>query len=267
MGARDRSGPVKFLRLQADRNCADGAPDAFDGEAASQPLGAQHCFAIEMGLDDAFAASQNGPPVAFGLTWPSAVALDCDPNTVGLSDQIVTGCQPIHAPNSFTTNPLCPAPNNLYTLPNPGLPFDLDWPPIRCVLARTTASGNVATAGFNTRMFQDSTSPLCPADAPGFVAGGNWATENNADDTWVYPNLNTNDPRVVLIPTLTSMGLGNGNETVPIDSIVRFYVSGWGRIAGNGSLTMEDPCPGNTPPSDLTVLTSGAFVFWGHLIP
>ena len=83
------------------------------------------------------------------------------------------------------------------------------------------------------------------------------------------------DPRYVLMfMTPYNSFTGNGNEIYPISLIGAFYITGYGRILGNGNLINEDPCAdgagqaigaGNTPPPDLETGTSGA-VAWGHFV-
>jgi hypothetical protein len=66
---------------------------------------------------------------------------------------------------------------------------------------------------------------------------------------------------------------GSGNEIYPVTLVGAFYITGYGRILGNGTLINEDPCStgssvlggGNTPPPDLETGTSGA-VAWGHFV-
>ena len=65
-----------------------------------------------------------------------------------------------------------------------------------------------------------------------------------------------------------------GNDNYPITAIGGFYITGYGRVGGNGNLTIDDPCSqgaglavgaGNTPPPDLDTSTSGA-IAWGHFV-
>ena len=91
-----------------------------------------------------------------------------------------------------------------------------------------------------------------------------------------HPNrLRIDDPRFVLlfISPYNSFTM-QGNDNYPITAIGGFYITGYGRIDGNGSLTNDDPCSqgagqavgaGNTPPPDLDTSTSGA-VAWGHFV-
>ena len=88
--------------------------------------------------------------------------------------------------------------------------------------------------------------------------------------------LKKEDPRYVpLFMTPYNSFTGSGNELHPIVLIGSFYITGYGRILGNGTLINEDPCTdgntsgvvgaGNLPPSDLDTSTAGA-VIWGHFI-
>ena len=54
----------------------------------------------------------------------------------------MNGCPPLYGPHSFNYDPLCPPANSLFTTPNPGTPWNVDWPPIRCIKTRPTGQGN-----------------------------------------------------------------------------------------------------------------------------
>jgi hypothetical protein len=61
---------------------------------------------------------------------------------------------------------------------------------------------------------------------------------------------------------------GNGQNTYPIAGFVEVYVTGFGRISGNGSISIDDPCPGNAPPTDLDLSggNSSGYTMWGHFL-
>ena len=205
MGDDDTSGPIKFLRLSADRGCNgnpdgsnNGLPNFVDGEAASQPFGQAHCFVVEMGLAGTVSRTQDEPPIAFNLANSSQSALlDCDPVINNIKDEIVQGCKPSYARNDFTHDPPCPpGVVNWTRMQSPPPPFDAEWPPYTCALTQTTgapAPGQLV-AGFNERIFGDPTNPACPteniswtgppAKAP-FTAGRNyWHDANNVIDEY-----------------------------------------------------------------------------------
>ena len=70
MGNDDRSGPIKWLRLDTRTDNCDGGrcPRFADTQAASLPIGASHCFYVEMGLKGGLAQDQDEPPIAFNIT-------------------------------------------------------------------------------------------------------------------------------------------------------------------------------------------------------
>lgn len=212
------------------------------------------------------ATSQSEQPTAFSTSIPNAAVLDCDPNLPNLGAEVVDGCGLAYAPNSMQSDPVCPGTAGFFSLPKPP-PFD-DWPPFTCVLTQTTAATNQLVQGFNLRTFGVATNPTCPAEQAGFVSGRNyWSDANNADDTWAFPNLYIGDPRIARLTVLPSAAFsGTGNETHPIEAIVRLYITGWGIVLGNGSVVVEDPCEGANPPSGFPPVASG-FYFWGHVIP
>jgi hypothetical protein len=305
MGDDDTSGPIKFLRLSADRGCdgnpdlsGNGLPNYIDGEAASQPFGQAHCFVVEMGLAGSVAITQDEPPIAFNLAGTSQSALlDCDPDISNIKDEIVEGCKPFYAKNDFTRDPPCPSGVTSWSgMQSPAPPFDAEWPPYTCALTQTTgapAPGQLI-AGFNERVFGDPSNPTCPtentlwtgppAKAP-FTQGRNyWHDANNQIDEYTFarPPLSNRlgmggyDPRIInlFMTTYDSFG-GSGNEIFPIVVFGTFYVTGWGRVTGGG-LTIDDPCTdgnngnlfdgtGNEPPPDLKTSIPGTYV-WGHLI-
>jgi len=162
--------------------------------------------------------------------------------------------------------------------------------------------------GFNLRLFGVSNNPVCPAD-PGpaippdlegpFEDGRNyWHNDNNDNDNYTYADdgvpygVADTDPtdnlsnrlepaeedhrKVNLFFSPYDSFTGNGNETFPVIAFGTFYITGYGRVLGNGMLQIEDPCTdgndgnlyngnGNEPPPDLDTSTSGA-VLWGHFI-
>jgi hypothetical protein len=319
MGNLDRSGPVKFLHLY-NVSCADGSTVAgagLTGQAASVQ-GGQRCFRLDMGLQGALARDQDEYPIQLniGATSQSSV-VDCDPNISNLKDEIAQGCQwPNYAKHDFATTPYCPAvsgANQFFSVPQPA-PWQ-NWGanngagPFTCVLTQASATPNQVVQGLNDRFFGVTNNPSCPADNAEFVKGRNyWHDYNNeyvADpdgsgsegpqaDYWTFAtarvgrpvlphdnHLRNDDPRLVLLfITPYNSFTGNGNETYPISLIGGFYITGYGRILGNGTLINEDPCSngaagggtsptspyaGNTPPPDIDTSTAGA-VAWGHFI-
>lgn len=297
MGNDDRSGPIKFLRLYADQNC-NNTLDYVDNQAGSLPLGASHCFYVEMGLKGGLALDQDEPPIAFNLTGSSQSALvDCDENYNNLRDEIENACQsPTYTVNRFNTTPLCPGQfgNAFFQVPK-AAPFD-DWAPFDCVLTQTTASATPGQMiqGFNLRFFGQQTNPPCPtentswtppAPAPWTKGRNYWHDVNNVIDEYTFAQdtpaparsnrLRDDDPRMInlFMTSYNSFG-GSGNQNFPIVNFGTFYVTGYGTVAGGG-LTIQDPCTsgnsdpsqgaGSKPPPDLDTSSNGVYV-WGHFI-
>lgn len=274
---------VRWLRLTADRTC-DGTPDFIDNEAASQPTGGNRCFFMDMGVKGGVALDQDEPAVLFddGTGTSQVGAVHCDPSISQgqiLEDGIIQGCKPWYAPNRFDTVPLCPKQNEIFNTPNPGPPWQ-DWPPLRCIKTRPTGQGGQMDKGFNQRFFGVKNNPSCPTDsAAGPVKGRNyWDKDTNLYKGASYAdngppatgnNLRDSDPRLVTIFLAPSNAFtGTGQDTYPVTGFIGVYITGYGRVSGNGSLTIDDPCPGSTPPPDLDLSggSSGGYVVWGHVI-
>lgn len=300
MGDDDRSGPIKFLRLNADTGCNDrGLPDAQDTTAASHPFGETRCYWMEMGLKGAIAQDQDEPPIVFNLKASQSAALDCDPNLSNLKGEVVGGCSPLYRVNDFSRTPPCPnvtnwgGPSGGSGMLNPGAPYDTEWPPHTCVITQT-GNPRQLLDGFAERFFGPSSPrPSCPSEgsrpAPEFVKGRNyWHDANNLNDMDRFTfaekvpvnvhgnNLRDDDPRMIeLFMTAYNSFTGKGNEIFPIVSFGTFYVTGYGTGQPGGGIDVEDPCDGgnsnaspgagNKPPPDIVTESGGAYV-WGHFI-
>ena len=309
MGNVNRSGPVKFLHL-LNVDCTNGALLLGLGETgeAASVQGGRRCFKVEMGMQGALAREQDEEPIVLNIgdTSQSAV-VDCDPSISNIKDEILLGCGgddgfPTYKKHDFAVTPYCPnvsGQNQFFSLPKPS-PWD-GWAPFTCVLTQTSASANQITQGFNERFFGVSNNPSCPADNAQFVPGRNyWHDLNNQfvgdpdgagpeppqADYWTFTRtsrgqdnrLRNDDPRFVLLfITPYNSFTGQGNETYPITAVGGFYITGYGRLNGNGGWqggAPDDPCTtgngqsigaGNTPPSDLDYSNNGA-VAWGHFV-
>ena len=281
MGDPITSGAIKWLRLsQGDLSggtCTATLPA--DPRAASATNG-MHCFYMEMGLQGGLSNDQDEPPIAFNVSDTSQhQLLDCDPNIPQgqIADAVRLGCGPFYASNRFDTNPLCPDQSNLFNLPNPGAPWD-DWPPMRCMKTRPTASGNQLKDGFMDRFFGVGNT-TCPSDSStGYVKGRNyWHRDNNLYDAYTYAwdgdlnaalakgnTLKADDPRLVnlFLGTYDSFN-SSGQGSYPIAGFASFYITGFGRTNGSGFQGgFSDPCTsgndgdlyngnGSEPPPDL----------------
>jgi hypothetical protein len=305
MGHLERTGPIKWLRVTVDKDCDNLTltdriigHDLISGEdAASQPIGQQRCFAVDLGMSGGLAHDQDEPPIAFNLGDNSSqrAYVDCDPDINNLKSEVLMGCQwPPYAANKFDTTPYCPGHSGFFDEANPPM---AGWPPYRCVLTQTGNSSQVIQ-GFNERIFNKSNNPNCPNDnALAYVKGRNyWHRHNNDYDAETFawdgtgsggpgdPNgapkgntLRSDDPRLVtLFFTTYDSFTSTGNEVYPIVGFGNFYVTGYGEtISGhwkNGA--PEDPCDdgngvsvgaGNTPPPDIDMSRNTRWV-WGHFV-
>jgi hypothetical protein len=293
------SSSIRWLRLTTARGCTGSI--YVDNEAASQPNTGDSCFFVEMGLKGGLALDVDEEPFVFndGSGESQTGAVDCDPAFSGQGSDIrlatESGCSPFYArhPFDWTTPSPCPDQNSLFSVPTwpPGGDPDTPWPPLRCIKTRTTGNPSQFETGLDDRFFKwfdSSPNPGCPPDAAGFVKGRNyWDVSNNplnaanldpalrygykddgppARDTNFHPN----DPRVVTIFLTTSDAYtSSGQETFEIAGFVQVYISGYGKLNGSGNLTVDDPCPGSTPPPVSEYDCSGSdcgYIVWGHFI-
>lgn len=282
------SGSVLWLRLTTDQNC-DGGSLYIDNDAASQPTGGNRCFFVDVGLKGGIAKDANEQPVLFndGIGASQMGTLDCDPNLPQgqeLIEGIKQGCNVWYARHPFDWNPLCPSANDLfsgYPTGNPGPPWDDGrWPPLRCIKTRPTSSANQMRRGFRGRFFGNENQSTCPATAPGYVKGRNYWDKDTPNGYTGSPplgykegshdtNFAPNDPRIVTIfLTTPETFTGSGQNSYPTTGFIEVYVTGFGPILGNGQVGIDDPCPGNAPPSDLDLSggSSGGYAVWGHII-
>ena len=285
------SSSVQWLRVQADQEC-DNVVNQIDVDANSQRSNNCKGFIVEMGLKGGLAQTAHEQPILFndGIGSSQMGGLDCDPTIQQgqeMIDGIKNGCNYWYDKHPFDWNPLCPSANDLFMTPNPGAPWnDGRWPPLRCIKTRPTGSSNQMERGFKGRFFDNENANSCPGGAsggPGYIKGRNYwdlhttngyvpapGTEplgykDGAHDTRFQPG----DPRIVtLFLTTTEAFTGSGQNTYPITGFVEIYVTGFGRIQGNGNLSVDDPCPGNTPPTDLDLAggNAGGYAVWGHMI-
>ena len=295
MGDPLTSGAILWLRLSQGNLVGGTCAPTFPADPrAASATSTMHCFYMEMGMRGGLSKDQDEPPIAFNISDTSQhQLLDCDPNIPSgqIADAVRLGCSPFYAPNRFDTNPLCPDQNSIFNLPNPGAPWD-DWPPLRCMKTRPTASGNQLKDGFLDRFFGVGNT-TCPADsATGYVKGRNyWHRDNNLYDGTTYAwdgdgnvalakgnTLKADDPRLVNLflgpyDSFTSSGQG----AYPIAGFASFYITGFGRTNGGGFQNgFSDPCTsgndgnlfngnGSEPPPDLDY-SGNTFYIWGHFV-
>ena len=182
------SSSVQWLRVSTDTGpTCDNIVNQIDTSANSQRNNdaGTNCkgFIVEMGLKGGVAASANEQPTLFndGIGASQMGGLDCDP-TIQQGQELVegikNGCNYNYEKHPFDWNPLCPAANNLFTLPNPGAPWnDGRWPPLRCIKTRPTSSSNQMEQGFKGRFFGNENATSCPgglAGGPAYIKGRNY---------------------------------------------------------------------------------------------
>ena len=148
------------------------------GMEGSQPLGAINCFVLEMGLKGGIATNVNDPGFLFndGVGSSQLGYLDCtESGPQNIVWELMNGCPSLYGTHSFNYTPLCPSANNLFALPNPGAPWNVDWRPIRCVKTRPTSQGSDLVKGLNGRFFfptDPNPSPQPPNTCPPQVGTG-----------------------------------------------------------------------------------------------
>jgi len=296
---------VQWLRVTQDSDC-DGGANLIDDDAASALRDGCAGFEMEMALKGGIPTDADEAPLIFtdGIASSKTGILHCDPyvsNGQSPIDSIANGC-PFYASHSFdpvkfATSGLCPDKNVVL---NPALtppqllpsPWD-DWPPLQCVLTRSTSANQQMQTGLEQRMFGGAST--CPAEKPdgSFTAGRNyWKASNtinplnfaNPDPDQVYgyqdngpPARGTNfsdaDPRLVTIFLVPTWAITNDGveKTYPVAGFVQVYITGWGDLQNGGALRNGtlDPCPGNTPPPVFERDCQGSdcgFIAWGHVL-
>lgn len=283
------SGPIKFMKVTVDDDIGplgcEGIPDMDDPIAASQPIGQERCYLVEMGLRGGIAQDQDEPPVAFNLSSTSQSALiDCDPDYPNLRTEIELGCRPFFRYNDFSLDPPCPDVSGVNQFFNsPPAPFDALWPPYTCVLTQTgSAPPGQIIMGIKARLGLGTT---CPSETNGeFEFGRNYWHDANNPSGAAYTfaemiptpvhgsNLRDDDPRLINLFMTSYDSFGSaGNETYPIVAFGTFYITGFDGPGGN----QHDPCTdgnshpspgaGSKPPPDLS-MDSGSAYIWGHFI-
>ncbi len=117
----------------------------------------------------------------------------------------------------------------------------------------------------------------------GYVKGRNYwdkdtnnATSNGWGDPFGYKErahvrfhaLQPDDPRIVTIFFApTEAFAGSGQNTYPIVGFVQVYVTGFGRMNGNGTPISTIPARATAAPADLDLQGhSSGYAVWGHLI-
>jgi hypothetical protein len=301
-GTPDINGPIRWIQLTADSGC--GAAPVTEGRAASQTMGGSDCFYIKMGLKGSIAQDQSEPPFGFNTKGSQSGSVDCDEALNQWKDETEQGCSPFYIGNDFSGDPPCPWPDGTQRnwsqfagLQGATSSPTSAWPAYNCLRSDGPPAAGQVDNGLKGRMFtppaqkllldfsigeQTGSNPSdCPADsATNFVPGRNyWSDSNNLSGgkyafakLGVHPNnLQQNkDPRLVvlfMVPYNSFGGTGSG-EVYPIVTFGAFYITGWGTVNGSNGINIDDPCPGNAPPSDMVVVKggSGAEYIWGHFI-
>jgi hypothetical protein len=291
------SGSIRWLRMKADLNPCGTTPGdewAFSGQEGSVPDGGASCFVVELGLKGGLATDADEPGFLLndGVGTSQLGYVDCTPPGQPGSQQniiweIIHGCPGLYGPHSFNYDPLCPSSNNLFMAPNPGPPWDVDWPAIRCIKSRSTSQGNDLVRGLNSRFYSPgdtggSNAPnACPSQVgAGYIRGRNYWKHDptpgsppygfHEDDGSWNTHFDDRDVRKVTIFLTTPesfVGSGGSTGPFPITGAITVYITGYGRISGGGGLQIEDPCAGPPPAdADFSGGSSGGRVVWGHFI-
>jgi hypothetical protein len=291
---------IKWLKLRADKNPCPAAPGVpasetsvgsnYSGLEGSLPSGIS-CFVVDVGLKGGIATDADNDSTVWndGVGSSQLGYLDCtQTGPQNIVFEIMNGCPPLYAPNTFTTNPYCPPANDLFQTPYPGYPSPTfgngDWPPLRCVKTRTTSQGSDLVKGLNGRFFfpNDPSPPpnppnTCPSQNGNLYTQGRnyWKHVSGGPPFGYYENdgswethFDPKDSRLVTIFLTTSESFtGSGQDTFPVVGAIAVYITGFGRVGGNGSITVDDPCAGPLPSDlDLSGGSSGGRVVWGHLV-
>ena len=147
------AGSIKWLRLRADKNPCPSSPAVpvsettsgsnpwlYSGLEGSVRSGVS-CFVVDVGLKGGIATDADNDATVWndGVGSSQLGYLDCtQTGPQNIVWEIMNGCPPLYAPNTFSTNPYCPPPNDLFTTPYPGYPNppfnNGDWPP--CAASR-----------------------------------------------------------------------------------------------------------------------------------
>jgi hypothetical protein len=286
------AGHIRWLNMKADRNPCGSPPfqDGSPGQEGSVLVGAPSCFVVEVGLKGGIAADATDIGYLFndGAGTSQLGYLDCtESGPQNIVWELMNGCPPLYGPHRFDYTPLCPSANNLFTLPNPGTPWDADWRPLRCVKTRPTSQGNDLVKGLNGRFFypnDPNPSPqppnTCPPqNGPGYTQGRNYWRRGGTHGSLEFgyregppPAWQTNfsplDARLVTIFLTTPESFtGSGQNTYPITGAIGVYIRGYGRVSGNGSITVDDPCADPPPPDlDTSGGNAGGRVVWGSFV-
>jgi len=170
--------------------------------------------------------------------------LDCDPNVIAVSDELINGCGPSYKVQSPITSP-CPAANVLRT-------YQSDPAYVSgCVAVTTGATPQTIASAMNTRINSGSNTCVNPSLWSKVGTTGGPATIGDL--------IRTGGPRIAqlyIVPFGSFNNLSGASSTIPISGFGTFYVTGWaGSSAGSG-----DPCVGS---GDDTA-AAGAIV--GHFI-
>jgi hypothetical protein len=203
------------------------------GDANSFQQGTTHNLVVTAAVAGSLQDAQSvGDPLYVmrfptGNTTSQTGAIACPPGGQGgLKQDLASGCSGTYQCNGSTALGCISDSPCANTNPSPG--------PADCVNADTGLATGQLRQGMATRM----------ANAP---CPNNWSS---------YPNIPTNDPRIVQV-FVTSYGSfgGNGQASYPIQSFASFYIMGWD----------GDPCNSDTfPPGENA--GSAKDQIWGHFI-
>jgi hypothetical protein len=214
-----RSGPIRFAQVWESGFAWANSLERCSAAQSS----CSHDLVVKIGIDQSLegnAKSRNDPKVELRVFHEAAnnpsqnQALDCDPASHNLRDELIQGCGPTYERNQGST---CPGTASvLWAGPTP-------WD---CVAVQTGGDVNQVLQGMNARVHGSVQPTSC-------VNPNNWSD---------FPDLDLGDPRVIPV-FVTGFGsfAGSGNDTIPVTNFATFYVTGW--AGQGGGATSQSICP------------------------
>jgi hypothetical protein len=212
-GANDaRSGPIQLIQILQSGTAGANSFRQCDSLNSSCTPSLVVRLSTQASLGNA--ASATSPLVTLRTGDENQTqALNCDPLSTNLKDEIVKGCAP-----SYTKNLGTACPDNKTTLWASTQPWN-------CVAISTGTATNQIASGLNERILGNASATIC-------TAPNRFASE--FANGW-----DRSDPRiisVIVVPFGVFSGTGSG--TVPVLDFAKFYITGW---AGQGQ-GFTNPC-------------------------
>jgi hypothetical protein len=217
------SGPLGIVQI--DEVTSSGLSTYANSIPRCTSSPCNHQFIVTLGINTLHVATSGERPTVLRLLFNQQnssqnQSLVCDPNNRNLVSELTTGCNGdfrIAEPGE------CDGVQHQTDLPSP-------WP---CVETKGGEQPNAVAQAMKARI----------------MGGAGSCTPTNANHWSSFPNLPTNDNRIVPL-FLTAFGSfeGSGKATVPIVSFAEFYITGWTTQGGGGQPANcnNDPVPTDT---------------------